>query len=172
MTLGTEHADITPFMHAGFEVKVQPTLLLDCGAPLTELWAGLRNKTRNVIRRARERLTVQCIEDALQFTRFYEENLEDDVSYFGAASAAAAGRLATASKARLSLRRAPTASPMLWFCFFGTIAKSTISILRAGRTPTPGRSAFFCGRGSSWLIHEVFGSTSMPGSPNSADTNF
>jgi hypothetical protein len=90
MTLGTEHADITPFLHAGFEVKVQPTLLLDCKAPLTELWAGLRDKTRNVIRRARERLTVQCIEDVRQFTRFYEENLEDDVSYFSLAASAAA----------------------------------------------------------------------------------
>jgi hypothetical protein len=90
MILGPEHADITPFLHAGFEVKVQPTLLLDCKAPLTTLWAGLRDKTRNVIRRARERLTVQCIEDVGQFTRFYEENLEDDVPYFSLAASAAA----------------------------------------------------------------------------------
>jgi hypothetical protein len=88
--LGTEYADITPFLHAGFEVKPQPTLLLNCKLPLTELWARLRDKTRNVIRRARERLTVQCIEDINQFTRFYEENLEDDVPYFSLAASAAA----------------------------------------------------------------------------------
>jgi hypothetical protein len=58
--------------------------------PLPELWAGLRDKTRNVIRRARERLTVQCIEDVSQFTRFYKENLEDDVPYFSLAASAAA----------------------------------------------------------------------------------
>jgi hypothetical protein len=35
MILGTEYADITPFLHAGFEVKPEPTLLLDCKPPLT-----------------------------------------------------------------------------------------------------------------------------------------
>jgi len=90
MILGTEYVDITPFLHAGFEVKVQPTLLLNCKPPLAELWAGLRDKTRNAIRRAREQLTVQCIEDVSQFTRFYEENLEDDIPYFSLAASAAA----------------------------------------------------------------------------------
>jgi Acetyltransferase (GNAT) domain len=90
MILGTEYADITPFLHAGFEVKPEPTLLLDCKPPLTELWAGLRDKTRNVIRRAREQLTIQCIKDVSRFTRFYEENLEDDASYFSLAASAAA----------------------------------------------------------------------------------
>jgi hypothetical protein len=90
MTLGTEYADITPFLHAGFEVKPQPTLLLNCKPPLPELWAGLRDKTRNVIRRAREQLTVQCIEDVRQFTRFYKENLEDNTPYFSLAASAAA----------------------------------------------------------------------------------
>jgi hypothetical protein len=90
MILGTEYADITPFLHAGFEVKPEPTLLLDCKRPLTELWAGLRDKTRNVIRRAREQLTIQCIKDVSQFTRFYEENLEDDASYFSLAASATA----------------------------------------------------------------------------------
>jgi Acetyltransferase (GNAT) domain len=90
MILGTECADITPFLHAGFEVKPEPTLLLDCRPPLTELWAGLRDKTRNVIRRAGEQLTIQCIKDVSQFTRFYEENLEDDASYFSLAASAAA----------------------------------------------------------------------------------
>jgi Acetyltransferase (GNAT) domain len=90
MTLDTGYADITPFLHAGFEVKLEPTLLLDCKAPLTELWAGLRDKARNVIRRAREQLTIQCIKDVSQFTRFYEENLEDDEPYFSLAASATA----------------------------------------------------------------------------------
>jgi Acetyltransferase (GNAT) domain len=90
MTLDTGYADITPFLHAGYEVKARPTLLLNCKPPLAELWTGLRNKTRNVIRRAREQLTVQYIEDVSQFTRFYEENLEGDDSYFSLAASAAA----------------------------------------------------------------------------------
>jgi hypothetical protein len=90
MILGTEYADITPFLCAGFEVKPEPTLLLDCKPPLTELWAGLRDKTRNVIRRAREQLAIQCIKDVSQFTRFYKENLEDDASYFSLAASATA----------------------------------------------------------------------------------
>ncbi len=98
MILGTEYTDITPFLHAGFEVKPHPTLLLNCVPPLPDLWAGLRDKTRNVIRRAREQLTVQCIEDVSQFTRFYEENLEDDASYFSLAASAAATAAACAHK--------------------------------------------------------------------------
>jgi len=90
MTLGTEYADITSFLHAGFEVRVQPTLLLNCKPPVAELWAGLRDKTRNAIRRAREQLTVQCIEDVSQFTSFYEESLEGDAPYFSLAGSAAA----------------------------------------------------------------------------------
>jgi hypothetical protein len=50
MILGTEYADITPFLHAGFEVKPEPTLLLDCKPPLTELWAGLRSRSTRIYR--------------------------------------------------------------------------------------------------------------------------
>ena len=76
MTLSTEFSDLTPFLAAGYEVRVHPTFLLDCRRPIEELWAGLRDKTKNVIRRARERLTVQEIDDANLFAKFYRKNLE------------------------------------------------------------------------------------------------
>jgi hypothetical protein len=76
MTLNTEFRDLTPFLAAGYEVRVHPTFLLDCRRPIEELWAGLRDKTKNVIRRARERLTVHEIDDANLFANFYRRNLE------------------------------------------------------------------------------------------------
>jgi hypothetical protein len=51
-------------------------------AKAEDLWAGLRDKTKNVIRRARENLTVCDIDDVNLFTNFYEQNLEGVESYF------------------------------------------------------------------------------------------
>lgn len=97
MTLDTEFDDLAPFLAAGYEVKVHPTFILDCRRPIDELWSGLRDKTKNVIRRARERLTVRTVDDARRFVRFYNENLEGaepyfDLSLLPAAHAAASAR--------------------------------------------------------------------------------
>src|SRR5262249_37024612 len=54
MTLDPGFSDLAPFLASGYEVKVHPTFLLDCKREIGDLWAGLRDKTRNVIRRARE----------------------------------------------------------------------------------------------------------------------
>ena len=82
MTLDTECSDLAPFLASGYEVKVHPTFLLDCNRPLEELWAGLRDKTKNVIRRARECLTVRDIDDVNEFISFYKRNLDGEESYF------------------------------------------------------------------------------------------
>ncbi len=79
MTLGTECSDLAPFLTSGYEVKVHPTFLLDCNRHLEELWAGLRDKTKNVIRRARECLIVRDIDDVNQFM----ENLEATGAFTG-----------------------------------------------------------------------------------------
>ncbi len=97
MTLNTEFCDLTPFLAAGYEVRVHPTFLLDCRRPIEELWAGLRDKTKNVIRRARERLTIKEIDDANLFVNFYRKNLEGaepnfDLSMLSGAFAAANSR--------------------------------------------------------------------------------
>ena len=82
MTLDTGFTDIAPFLHAGYAVKVHPTLLLDCSRRTEDLWAGLRDKVRNVIRRAREQLMVCEINDVDLFADFYRKNLVGEDSYF------------------------------------------------------------------------------------------
>jgi hypothetical protein len=82
MTLDTGFRDLAPFMACGYDVGVQPTLLLDCSRPMDELWDGLRDKTKNVIRRAREHLTVYESVDVERFVDFYRSNLQGAESYF------------------------------------------------------------------------------------------
>ena len=97
MTLDTGFDDLAPFLAAGYEVKVHPTFLLDCRTQTIEaLWAGLRDKTKNVIRRARERLTVFEIDDVNRFAGFYEANLEGAEPYFDLALLAPAFAAANA----------------------------------------------------------------------------
>jgi hypothetical protein len=83
MTLDAGFADLAPFLTAGYDVKVHPTFLLDCKTQTIDvLWVGLRDKAKNIIRRARERLTVCEIDDVNRFASFYEANLDGAESYF------------------------------------------------------------------------------------------
>jgi hypothetical protein len=63
-----------PFKAAGFSCGVDFTVRIEPDAPDT-LWRNVRNKTRNVICRAQEQLTVSTINDPVQFMNFYEDNL-------------------------------------------------------------------------------------------------
>jgi hypothetical protein len=102
MVLDAGFGDLTPFLHAGYEVKPDPTFLLDCTQPVETLWDGLRDKTRNVIRRAREQLRVEEVGDIARFARYYEDNLGGDESYFDiAASCAAIAAARTRQQARV-----------------------------------------------------------------------
>jgi hypothetical protein len=62
------------FEAAGFTTGVRFTVEI---TPNTaeSLWREMRDKTRNVIRRAQESLTTQVIDDPSLFLDFYEENL-------------------------------------------------------------------------------------------------
>ena len=82
MTLHPGFEDLLPFLDKGYEIRVMPTFLLDCARPIEVIWCGLRDKTRNVVRRAREILTVRDIDDAEVFSNFYCDNLEGEKSYF------------------------------------------------------------------------------------------
>lgn len=99
MTLDAGFGDLAPFLAAGYDVRVQPTFLLDCKSqPIDLLWAGLRDKTKNIIRRARERLTVREIDDVSLFARFYGANLDGAESYFDLSLLAPAFAAASARK--------------------------------------------------------------------------
>jgi Acetyltransferase (GNAT) domain len=62
------------FAEAGFSSSVDFTVEISPDAPEV-LWRGMRDKTRNVIRRAQERLTVRELTDLNLFLDFYETNL-------------------------------------------------------------------------------------------------
>jgi hypothetical protein len=74
--------DVVPFQARGYQTSLQHTLLVDCRAPVDDLWAGMRDKTRNIVRRAQDSLSVVEIDDAERFVRFYIDNLEGNKSYF------------------------------------------------------------------------------------------
>jgi hypothetical protein len=82
MTLDPSCGDLAAFIAAGCDVKIMPTLLLDCRSPVPTLWEGLRDKSRNVVRRARERLTVRVVDDVDAFIACYLGNLGGEPSYF------------------------------------------------------------------------------------------
>lgn len=67
--------EVLPFQEAGYEVSLEITYMLP-PAPEAEIWRGMRDKTRNVIRRAQEQLEVSDIEDASVFLDFYQDNLD------------------------------------------------------------------------------------------------
>jgi hypothetical protein len=50
MTLDAGFSDIATFITSGYHVGVQPTFLLDCNRQPEILWAGLRDKVKNLIR--------------------------------------------------------------------------------------------------------------------------
>lgn len=66
--------DVIAFQEQGFRTYVQFTHLVTPDT-LEALWQKMRNKTRNVIRRAEERLSVVELSDPIEFARLFEHNL-------------------------------------------------------------------------------------------------
>lgn len=69
-------ADTIAFQNRGFHTSVQFTheILPDS---IDKLWKNMRDKTRNVIRRAQEQLDVTTLNDPAEFIRFYISGLND-----------------------------------------------------------------------------------------------
>ncbi len=67
--------DVIAFQELGFRTYVQFTHEIAPG-PVEDLWQQMRNKTRNVIRKAKERFLVTELSDAHEFVRLFERNLE------------------------------------------------------------------------------------------------
>jgi hypothetical protein len=74
MALHAGTPDTFAFTDAGYDTGVLFTFEI---APQHEsaIWQGMRDKTRNVIRRAQERWEVTVAEDPAEFCRTYERNL-------------------------------------------------------------------------------------------------
>ena len=68
--------DVVPFQAERFDIGVQFTFEI-APAPEGALWSALRDKHRNVIRKARTRFKVEELLDSAEFTRLYQANLDD-----------------------------------------------------------------------------------------------
>jgi hypothetical protein len=66
--------DVLGFQAAGFDTSLQFSAEIH-PAPEDAMWRGMRDKTRNVIRRAAERAQTRELADPVEFTRFYADNL-------------------------------------------------------------------------------------------------
>jgi hypothetical protein len=61
------------FIEYGCHIRVQFTFLTEC-TDLDGIWTGMRDKTRNLIRRADEQSEVAADADLDEFLRFYSDN--------------------------------------------------------------------------------------------------
>lgn len=66
--------DTLAFADAGYETSVEFTMEI-APRPESEIWTRMRDKTRNVIRRAEERWPVVTLDDPERFAAFYDANL-------------------------------------------------------------------------------------------------
>jgi hypothetical protein len=73
--LHRETADTLVFQDHGYRTTVQFTYELAPAAP-ADIWAAMRDKTRNVIRRAEEKYTVGSLHDPAEFAAIYDRNLK------------------------------------------------------------------------------------------------
>jgi hypothetical protein len=90
--------DVIAFQEESFKTYAQFTHEIAPG-PIQSLWQQLRDKTRNVIRRAQEQLAVCELEDAEEFIRVYGSHLSSR-QIQNTLDLAAAGRVARASLER------------------------------------------------------------------------
>jgi hypothetical protein len=67
--------DALAFALHGFTVSARYTFQVAPDRTASDVWAGMRSKTRNVIRSAARKLTAMPIESPNEFLQFYEANL-------------------------------------------------------------------------------------------------
>ena len=91
--LPPDHGNALAWQAAGFDARVQHTFVIDAGASHDDLWRELRNKTRNLIRRASDALDLRPL-TVEEFSREYGANLHGAVD---AAHLASVRRIATSA---------------------------------------------------------------------------
>ncbi len=68
-------ADTLPFQMAGYQSSVQFTHEI-APQPEPDIWQALRDKTRNMVRKARRAMVCETLDDPDAFIRLYVKNLE------------------------------------------------------------------------------------------------
>jgi len=81
--LDPSFTDVLAFQARGFHASVQHTFQADCRQPIENIWSEMRDKTRNIVRRAQDKLAVVATDDGEGFKNFYAQSLDRDKSYFG-----------------------------------------------------------------------------------------
>jgi Acetyltransferase (GNAT) domain len=74
--LDTSLADGLAFQERGFEVKPQYTFVIDCNREEKALWDGMDHTARRLVRRAKEKFSVDEVDGPDEFVSFYLENLK------------------------------------------------------------------------------------------------
>jgi hypothetical protein len=63
------------FLDRGYRIGVQPTIRIGSGSTIEEIWRGMKDKTRNAIRRSQECLEVIECKDPEWLSHFYKANI-------------------------------------------------------------------------------------------------
>lgn len=79
--LGPACGDALAWQMHGFRTRLMHTFQIDTRRPGFDPWSEMRDKTRNLIRRAQERLSVEST-SATAFRDFYAANLDGEQPYF------------------------------------------------------------------------------------------
>ncbi len=74
--------DAVSFVYRGFVAGVAYSFRIDAGLPEAQIWSGMNDKTRNVIRKCNG-LVVGPVEQPDAFVRFYELNLDGQPNIHG-----------------------------------------------------------------------------------------
>ena len=69
-------SDGLAFQEHGFHVSPQYSFEIDCRISLEDIWNGMHFKTRQHIRRAEEKFSIDRIENPHEFVKFYQCNLK------------------------------------------------------------------------------------------------
>jgi hypothetical protein len=133
--------DVIAFQEESFKTYAQFTHEIPPG-PSECLWQQMRDKTRNVIRRAEEQFTVSGLEDPGEFVRLYEEHLSSR-GVRNTLDLCAAGRLVRAALERkrgrvLAARNAQGHIVAANFCAWDT---QTSFYIACTRSETAGNGA-------------------------------
>jgi len=68
--------DAVSFIYRGFTASVTYAFWIDAGLSEGQIWSGMNDKTRNVIRKSSKSLCIGSIDQPDAFVRFYEQNLD------------------------------------------------------------------------------------------------
>src|SRR5262249_40075375 len=74
--LDVENHEVQAFLNRGFQIGIENTFRLDGRGALDETWAGMRDKTRNLIRKSEQKYALRSLTDPQHFVRFYVETIE------------------------------------------------------------------------------------------------